>query len=362
MTTTLPAVRAADPQPAPAVPVRVLPPHPSVPARVLAGLLSLVRRPSLLLAWVVVLVVLAWALAPGAFTSVDPYTGDSDATFLAPGWEHPFGTDRLGRDLFSRAVHGTGATLTATAIAVLVALSIGGLIGLVAGYFGRAVDVTAMRTIDVFLAIPSLLLAMVIVSMLGYSTRNIALAVGIASIASFARVMRAEVVRVVRTDYIEAAYGVGTSRFAVVVKHVLPNSLSSVLALAALEIGTSVLAVASLGFLGYGARRPSPSGGCSSRRAATSWASTPGSPCCPASSSRPWCCRRTGSARPSAATARSCHDHPGRAVAHGEQRPTQRPTQRCCAPPTSASPTGSRAGPSARPSPASACTSSRGSS
>ncbi|GIG19986.1 ABC transporter permease [Cellulomonas chitinilytica] len=222
---------------------------------------DIARQPTLLLSWVVVLVAVAWAVVPDVFTDASPYEGDSALSFAPPGWGHPFGTDRLGRDLYSRAVHGASATLTATLIAVLVALTVGGLIGLVAGYFGRHVDTAVMRTVDVGLAIPSLLLAMVIVAMLGYSTRNIALAVGIASIASFARVMRAEVVRVVSSDYVEAADGVGARRAAVVLKHVLPNSMSSVLALAALEIGTSVLAVASLGFLGYGAPPPEPEWG-----------------------------------------------------------------------------------------------------
>jgi peptide/nickel transport system permease protein len=118
-----------------------------------------------------------------------------------------------------------------------------------------------MRVIDVFLSIPSLLLAMVIVSVLGYSTHNIAIAVGISSIASFARVMRSEVIGVVTKDYVRAAYGLGVGRFRVVLRHVVPNALNSVLALAALEVGTSILAVASLGFLGYGAPPPEPEWG-----------------------------------------------------------------------------------------------------
>ncbi|WP_433528202.1 ABC transporter permease [Micromonospora sp. CA-263727] len=219
------------------------------------------RQPTLLVAWIVVLVVIGWAVAPQLFTSYSPYQGDPSASFAAPSAEHWFGTDRLGRDLFARSVYGARTTLTATLLAVLIAFGIGTVVGLVAGFARGVVDTAIMRVVDVFLAIPSLLLAMVVVSVLGYSTHNIALAVGISSIASFARVMRAEVFTVMTQDYVKAAYGLGVRRWGVLARHVVPNSLSSVVALAALEVGAAVLAVASLGFLGYGAPPPQPEWG-----------------------------------------------------------------------------------------------------
>lgn len=222
---------------------------------------DLVRQPVLLLAWVIVLVAVGWAVAPGLFTNFSPYEGNPDASFVPPSAEHWFGTDRLGRDLYARSVYGAATTLTATLLAVAIAFGIGALVGLVAGFAGGLVDTVIMRVVDVFLAIPSLLLAMVIVSVLGYSTNNIALAVGISSIASFARVMRAEVLSVASRDYVKAAYGLGVGRLGVVVHHIVPNSMASVLALAALEIGTAILAVAGLGFLGYGAPPPEPEWG-----------------------------------------------------------------------------------------------------
>ncbi|MFG1688067.1 ABC transporter permease [Nonomuraea sp. NPDC049269] len=222
---------------------------------------ELTRQPILVGSWIVVLVVIGWAVAPGLFTSYSPYDGDTGASFAPPSAEHWFGTDRLGRDLFARSVYGAHTTLTATLLAVLIAFGVGTLIGLLAGFVGGIIDTAVMRVVDVFLAIPSLLLAMVVVSVLGYSTQNIALAVGISSIASFARVMRAQVLAVVTQDYVKAAYGLGVGRLGVMVRHVVPNSLSSVIALAALEVGTAVLAVASLGFLGYGAPPPQPEWG-----------------------------------------------------------------------------------------------------
>ncbi|MET7403310.1 ABC transporter permease [Dactylosporangium sp. NPDC005572] len=219
------------------------------------------RQPILVLSWIIVLVVLGWAVAPQLFTAHGPYDGNTAASFLPPGTEHWFGTDRLGRDLFARSVYGARTTLTATLLAVLIAFGIGTVVGLVSGFVGGIVDTVIMRLVDVFLAIPSLLLAMVVVSVLGYSTNNIALAVGISAIASFARVMRAEVLVVVHQDYVRAAYGVGVRRLGVMLRHVVPNSLGSVVALAALEVGSAVLAVAALGFLGYGAPPPQPEWG-----------------------------------------------------------------------------------------------------
>ncbi|MBL7253155.1 ABC transporter permease [Paractinoplanes lichenicola] len=222
---------------------------------------DLVHQPILVLSWLIVLVVIGWAVAPGLFTEFSPYEGDTGASFAPPSAEHWFGTDRLGRDLFARSVYGAHTTLTATLLAVLLAFGVGVLVGLIAGFSGGLVDTAIMRLVDVFLAIPSLLLAMVVVSVLGYSTNNVALAVGISSIAAFARVMRSQVLAVVTQDYVKAAYGLGVGRLGVMGKHVVPNALSSVIALAALEVGTAVLAVASLGFLGYGAPPPEPEWG-----------------------------------------------------------------------------------------------------
>lgn len=252
--TEAPAIRTAEP-PAPA----------SGRERRLRGVASrlgeIARQPVLVIAWVIVLVAVGWALFPGLFTSYSPYEGDPALSFSPPSLEHLFGTDRLGRDLFARTVYGAGTTLTATLLAVVIAFGVGTVVGLIAGYVGGFVDTVIMRIIDVFLSIPSLLLAMVIVSVLGYSTHNIAIAVGISSIASFARVMRSEVIGIVNRDYVRAAYGLGVRRSGVILRHVVPNSLSSVIALAALEVGASILAVASLGFLGYGAPPPEPEWG-----------------------------------------------------------------------------------------------------
>jgi len=219
--------------------------------------------PSLILAALVLITIALWAIVPAAFTPYDPLVGDSAAGLLPPSIAHPFGTDLLGRDIFSRVVYGTRTTLTATLFAVLVGGSIGAAIGLVSAYIGGRVDGTIMRFIDVFLAIPGLLLAMVVVTALGPGTINIAVAVAIGSVPAFARIMRSEVMRTKSQDYIEAARISGTGSVRTMTRHILPNAASPVLALAALELGAAVIAVASLGFLGYGAPPPQPEWGLS---------------------------------------------------------------------------------------------------
>jgi peptide/nickel transport system permease protein len=221
----------------------------------------LVRRPGLVLSGVFVLLVVVAAFAPGVFTDADPLVGEPVEKFTAPGAAHWFGTDELGRDLFARVVHGAALSLKATLIAVAVAFVVGGLLGLVAGFVGRWVEDVIMRVVDVLLSIPALFLSLALVTALGYGTVEVAIAVGIASVAGFARVMRAEVLRVRTAVFVEAARSSGARWYSILARHVLPNSLGPVLVLATLELATAVLAVSSLSFLGFGAPPPAPEWG-----------------------------------------------------------------------------------------------------
>ncbi len=218
-------------------------------------------RPGPLVALLVLAAVGAWALVPGAFTRHDPITGVPADRLLPPGPGHWFGTDHLGRDLFARTVHGTGLSVQAAVVAITIALVAGALVGLVAGVAGGWLDDVLMRGADVLLAIPGLLLSLAVVTVLGFGTVKVAIAVGIASVATFARVMRAQVLRVRHATYVEAARLAGAGRLAVVGRHVLPNAAAPVLALAAVELGAVVLAVSALSFLGFGATPPTPEWG-----------------------------------------------------------------------------------------------------
>jgi peptide/nickel transport system permease protein len=219
------------------------------------------HRPGLVASVVFVGLVLVAAFAPGVLAPGDPLTGVIADKLQPPGPAHVFGTDYLGRDLYTRVVHGAALSLQATVLAVAVALVAGGLLGLVAGFVGRWVDEAVMRFVDVLLAVPPLLLSLALITALGYGTVNIAIAVGIASVAGLARVMRSEVLRVSRATYVEAARAVGTRWWVSLARHVLPNAARPVLVLAVLEFGLAVLAVSALSFLGYGVPPPAPEWG-----------------------------------------------------------------------------------------------------
>ncbi|MEV7982924.1 ABC transporter permease [Streptomyces sp. NPDC086519] len=220
-----------------------------------------VRRPGLVLSVVVLVLVVLASFRPGLFTSQDPLMGVPSQNFRGPSGSHWFGTDELGRDVFSRVVHGAQLSLKATLIAVLVAFVVGGLLGVVAGFVGRWVDDVLMRFVDVLLSIPALFMSLALVTALGYGTVKVAVAVGIASVAAFARVARSEVLRVRQAVFVEASRAGGARWYSVLGRHVLPNAAGPVIVLATLDFGSSILAVSALSFLGYGAPPPAPEWG-----------------------------------------------------------------------------------------------------
>lgn len=219
------------------------------------------REPGYILAWLVILTVIGFVLFPTLFTPFDPLEPSTGEKFSPPSWLHPFGTDYLGRDLFSRVVHGSTLSLQATVIALAIAFVVSSIIGLLAGFIGGALDNVLMRVIDVFLAIPGLLISLLLITALGFGTINIAVAVAVGSIASFARVMRAEVLKVSTSPFVEAARASGVRWPAILIEHVLPHARTPVLALIAIEFGGAILAIASLSFLGFGVALPEPEWG-----------------------------------------------------------------------------------------------------
>lgn len=218
-------------------------------------------QPGLVLAWLVIVTVLLWAVLPGLFTSYDPLLGVPGGQLKAPSAAHLLGTDSLGRDLYARVVYGSIHSLSGAIAAVGVGLVAGTLLGLVAGSTGGRTDAVIMRFVDVLLAIPTLLLSLSIIILVGFGTLNAAIAVGATAIAGFARLTRSEVVRVRRSEFVEAAFGSGGSFFSVLWRHILPNSLTSVIAYTAVQFGWAILQISTLGFLGYGAPPPTPEWG-----------------------------------------------------------------------------------------------------
>ncbi|MCW4465919.1 ABC transporter permease [Glutamicibacter sp. MNS18] len=213
--------------------------------------------------WVLIplALLLAWALLPGLFTGQDPITGVPADKFLAPSITHPFGTDHLGRDVYSRVVHGTSQTLMTAGLACLIGSVVGTLLGLVAGTAGRFADTVAMRLVDVLLAVPAFLIALILVTATEPGPLSLGIGVGIASIAIFARLVRTEVLRVRSRDFVQAALMSGGGYFTVLRRHIIPHIIGPVLALLAVDLGAAILAISGLGFLGFGAPPPTPEWG-----------------------------------------------------------------------------------------------------
>jgi peptide/nickel transport system permease protein len=204
----------------------------------------------------IVMAVFAPLIAP-----YGPLQQDLAGKFAPPSRAHFLGQDELGRDILSRVIYGARISLTAGLAAVALATVVGTIVGLVAGYLGRWPDSLLMRLMDVLLAFPSILLAIVIVSVLGPSLPNAMLAIGIVFIPQIARVVRSAVISVRERDYIEAERALGAGDAQIVFSGILPNSMAPLIVQATLTLGTAILDIAALSFLGLGARAPTPEWG-----------------------------------------------------------------------------------------------------
>lgn len=226
------------------------------------GWLSLSRNPLAMfgLAILVVLVLLA-AFAP-VLAPHDPLAQNLSNRLLPPGSPgHAFGTDELGRDILSRLIHGAGITLYIVALVAATAPVLGLLIGTVAGYFGGWTDTVLMRVTDIFLAFPRLVLALAFVAALGPGIENAVLAIAITSWPPYARLARAETLTVRNSDFISAIRLQGASGPRIILGHVMPLCLSSVIVRVTLDMAGIILTAAGLGFLGLGAQPPTPEWG-----------------------------------------------------------------------------------------------------
>lgn len=179
----------------------------------------------------------------------------------APSAEHIFGCDEFGRDLLFRILWGTKYSLMIGVCAVLVSLVVGGPLGAVAGYYGGWIDNVIMRIMDVFLACPFILLAMAIVTALGTSIPNLLIALGVSGLANYARVTRAAVMSVKDKEFIEAARALGANDFTIILKYIIPNAMAPILVQFTLGIGSSILNVAGLSYIGLGVQPPTPEWG-----------------------------------------------------------------------------------------------------
>jgi peptide/nickel transport system permease protein len=226
------------------------------------GILGFFRRSRLAAPAAVFVLLLFGAAAFAPSLATHSPTRQSFRTVLQPpSAEHWFGTDELGRDVYSRVVHGARISVTVAVLAVGLGTLVGVLIGLAAGYFGGVVDDVSMRLIDVLLAFPGILLAILIAGILGSGLLPVVLAVAVYSVPTFARVMRSSVLSIKEREYVEGARAAGASDLRIILRHILVNAFGPVLVYATLLMGTAILTAAALSFLGVGVAPPTPEWG-----------------------------------------------------------------------------------------------------
>ena len=221
----------------------------------------LVRDRSALAGLVLLVAIVVAAIAADVIAPYDPTELDPTANLAGPSREHLLGTDNLGRDTFSRILHGARWSLGAAATAGAGIVVLGVTVGIVAGYMGGLVDDILMRIVDVLLAFPSMILALAVVGMLGPSLTNVMISMVAVWWVDYARVVRGLTLRVLHNDYVLSAHCCGCSDKRVMLRHILPNVIPSVIVLATLELGSLMLAISGLSFLGLGAQPPTPEWG-----------------------------------------------------------------------------------------------------
>jgi len=221
----------------------------------------LVRSPNLLVGVAILVLVVGCAAFAHQIAPHNPIDQMFTDQLKPPSTAHPFGTDEFGRDIFSRCLYGARIALVVGVIADGIAMLLGVLLGTVAGYFGGRPDAAVMRVVDVMLAFPYLLLAMIVVAILGPSLTNAMIAIGIVYTPQFARVVRGAVLAIREQEFVEAAGAVGARAPRILARHVLPNVLSPIIVMATLTVGFTIVETAGLSFLGLGASPPTPEWG-----------------------------------------------------------------------------------------------------
>lgn len=208
----------------------------------------------------IVLLVLVAILAP--VLAPFPYEAqDLESTYQFPNAAHPLGTDNLGRDIMSRLIYGTRQSLRIGVLSVAIASTLGIIFGSVAGFYGGRVDNILMRMLDIYQSIPAMLLSVALAAALGPGINNAILAIGISTMAEYARMIRAQILTVREREYVEAARAINAGDFRIVTKHIIPNALAPLIVSITMNIGNSILAAATLSFIGLGAQPPLPEWG-----------------------------------------------------------------------------------------------------
>ena len=205
-----------------------------------------------------VLIILVAIFAPIVSGGIDPLKGDLNDALLAPSKAHIFGTDKMGRDVFARVIYGSRSSLTATFGVVALIFFIGTILGVISGYFGGIIDSIIMRIADMMLSFPGLVLALAVAGIMGASIKNAIVAVVVVNWTKYARLGRSLVLKIRNRDYVAAAVVTGSKTPHMIFKYMLPNALPTLIITAATDIGGMMLELASMSFLGFGAKPPAP--------------------------------------------------------------------------------------------------------
>lgn len=208
-----------------------------------------------------VCIILTAVFAPVVTRGVDPLKGSLVDALLPPCKEHIFGTDKMGRDIFSRVIYGARASLSATFGVVALIFLVGTVTGVLAGYFGGVIDAVIMRIADMMLAFPGLVLALAVAGIMGASIKNAIIAIVVVSWTKYARLARSLVMKIRDRDYVSAAIVTGSKTPYMLFRYMLPNSLPTLIITAATDIGSMMLELAAMSFLGFGAKPPAPEWG-----------------------------------------------------------------------------------------------------
>lgn len=208
-----------------------------------------------------VLLVLMAIFAPQLSRGIDPVKGSLKDSIMPPSAQHPFGTDKMGRDIFVRVLYGARVSLSSTFILVAVIFVIGTFLGILAGYFGGWVDAVIMRLADMMIAFPGLVLAIAVAGILGASTKNAIIAIAVVTWPKYARLARSLVMKIRHTDFVAAATVTGSKTPYMLWKYMLPNTITTLVITAATDIGGMMMELAALSFLGFGAQPPTPEWG-----------------------------------------------------------------------------------------------------
>ena len=210
---------------------------------------------------IVIILIILCAVFANFICKYDPYAQNLKERLLSPSFKHPLGTDELGRDTLTRVIFGARISLTIGLIPTMISMIIGTVLGLIAGYFGGRIDFAIMRLADIMLAFPSLLLAMVVMYTMGGGLVNIFIALSLVNWASTSRVIRSETLSLSKKEYVEAARSMGVGDAIIILRHILPNCIPTLVVLFTLSIPSAILSESSLSFLGVGAQPPTASWG-----------------------------------------------------------------------------------------------------